>query len=154
MSSVSLGRPHPPARVGGLPLIPPPLPSRVIALGLYVVPLQSSFAKPQTPTETGSHGNISVAIRHVKADIVSPLGQIQHRVMAWVYVALELCVPATIYTALSYSGSLQSVLVSAPPTPAAASVIGCVCADGGAPGGRPSLPAHTAGLTGLLLLDR
>lgn len=38
-------------------------------------------------------------------------GQIQHWVVAWVYVALELSVPATVYVALNYNGSLESIMV-------------------------------------------
>jgi hypothetical protein len=39
-------------------------------------------------------------------------GLVQHKVVVWLYFALELSVPAVLYSALSYNGSLVSILVS------------------------------------------
>ncbi len=39
-------------------------------------------------------------------------GIVQHKVVVWLYFALELSVPAVLYSALSYDGSLVSMLVS------------------------------------------
>ena len=36
---------------------------------------------------------------------------VQHKVVVWLYFALELSVPAVLYSALSYDASLTSILV-------------------------------------------
>jgi len=38
-------------------------------------------------------------------------GLIQRPVVAWIYIALELTVPALLYTAINYTASLQSMMV-------------------------------------------
>lgn len=38
-------------------------------------------------------------------------GLVQHKVVVWVYFALELSIPAVFYSSLSYDGSLASILV-------------------------------------------
>ena len=38
-------------------------------------------------------------------------GLIQHRAVAWIYIVLELCVPALLYVAINYTPSLHSMMV-------------------------------------------
>lgn len=66
--------------------------SGIVAFSLYLVPLQSSFTKPNTP---------------------SSVAMIQHRFVVWLYAALLMTIPAVTYAAISYHPSLQSFLVLA-----------------------------------------
>ena len=83
---------------------------RLTALSLYMTPLQSSFAKPQTPTDIGKLNTIMNILDQCLLTL--SVGLVQHRFVAWLYMLLELSVPAVVYAALSYNRSLQSGLVS------------------------------------------
>ena len=78
-----------------------------------MVPLQSSFAKPQTPTDVGKYAVMFLWFPLQQLyEYLSLPGLVQHKVVVWLYFALELSVPAVLYSALSYNGSLVSILVS------------------------------------------
>lgn len=80
-----------------------------------MVPIQSSFAKPQTPTDVGKIFIILAThfpLYDSCMDFQCIVGLVQHKVVVWIYFALELSIPAVLYSALSYDGSLVSMLVS------------------------------------------